>query len=108
MNNIIKGPLYYIYMGMVAVFCTNAINIHAGINGLEVSQSVVIALSLIINDLHFLLTGAAPAVEAHTFSLFFLIPFVAVSIPLLWYNWYVFINIYFKKKIIYLLILKNY
>jgi len=82
------GPLYYIYMGMVAVFCTNAINIHAGINGLEVSQSVVIALSLIINDLHFLLTGAAPAVEAHTFSLFFLIPFVAVSIPLLWYNWY--------------------
>jgi len=82
------GPLYYIYMGMVAVFCTNAINIHAGINGLEVSQSVVIALSLIINDLHFLLTGAAPAVEAHTFSLFFLIPFVAVSIPLLWYNWH--------------------
>ncbi len=77
-------------MGMVAVFCTNAINIHAGINGLEVSQSVVIALSLIINDLHFLLTGAAPAVEAHTFSLFFLIPFVAVSIPLLWYNWYVY------------------
>jgi len=82
------GPLYYIYMGMVAVFCTNAINIHAGVNGLEVSQSLVIALSLIINDLHFLLTGAQPAVEAHTFSLFFLIPFVCVSIPLLWYNWY--------------------
>jgi len=82
------GPLYYIYMGMVAVFCTNAINIHAGINGLEVSQSLVIALSLIINDIHFLLTGAQPAIEAHTFSLFFLIPFVGVSIPLLWYNWY--------------------
>ncbi|ORY75894.1 UDP-N-acetylglucosamine--dolichyl-phosphate N-acetylglucosaminephosphotransferase-like protein [Neocallimastix californiae] len=82
------GPLYYIYMGMVAVFCTNAINILAGINGLEVSQSIVIALSLIINDIHFILTGAQPAVEAHTFSLFFLIPFVGVSIPLLWYNWY--------------------
>ena len=27
---------YYVYMGMLAVFCTNAINILAGINGLEV------------------------------------------------------------------------
>ena len=28
------GFLYYIYMGMLAVFCTNSINIYAGINGL--------------------------------------------------------------------------
>lgn len=27
------GVLYYVYMGMLAVFCTNAINIYAGING---------------------------------------------------------------------------
>ncbi|KAF3430329.1 hypothetical protein E2986_11626 [Frieseomelitta varia] len=32
---------YYLYMGMLAVFCTNAINILAGINGLEVGQSLV-------------------------------------------------------------------
>lgn len=41
------GFLYYVYMGMLAVFCTNAINIYAGINGLEAGQSTVIALSVI-------------------------------------------------------------
>jgi UDP-N-acetylglucosamine--dolichyl-phosphate N-acetylglucosaminephosphotransferase len=29
------GILYYVYMGLLAVFATNAINILAGINGLE-------------------------------------------------------------------------
>ncbi len=36
------GPLYYIYMGSLAVFCTNTINIYAGINGIEVGQSFII------------------------------------------------------------------
>lgn len=27
-----------VYMGMLAVFCTNAVNIYAGINGLEAGQ----------------------------------------------------------------------
>ena len=35
-------------MGMLAVFCTNAINIVAGINGIEAGQSLVIALSVIV------------------------------------------------------------
>lgn len=30
------GILYKLYMGSLAVFCTNSINIYAGINGLEV------------------------------------------------------------------------
>jgi len=30
------GILYYVYMGNIAIFCTNAINIYAGINGIEV------------------------------------------------------------------------
>ena len=29
------GVLYYVYMGLLAVFCTNAINILAGINGFD-------------------------------------------------------------------------
>ena len=33
---------------MLAVFCTNAINIYAGINGIEAGQSLVIACSVII------------------------------------------------------------
>ena len=30
MTNVNSGILYYVYMGMLAVFCTNAINILAG------------------------------------------------------------------------------
>jgi UDP-N-acetylglucosamine--dolichyl-phosphate N-acetylglucosaminephosphotransferase len=36
------GFVYYIYMGSLAVFCTNTINIYAGINGIEVGQSFII------------------------------------------------------------------
>lgn len=33
-------------MWLLAVFCTNSINIHAGINGLEVGQTVVISCAV--------------------------------------------------------------
>lgn len=45
------GILYYVYMGMLAVFCTNAINILAGINGIESGQALFISGSLIIFNL---------------------------------------------------------
>jgi len=35
-NSVYLGLLYYVYMGNIAIFCTNAINIYAGINGIEV------------------------------------------------------------------------
>ena len=47
----VSGFLYYLYMGMLAVFCTNAINIVAGINGIEVSQGIIIGLSVIAFNL---------------------------------------------------------
>ena len=40
------GPLYYLFMACLAIFCTNAINILAGVNGLEVGHSIVLALTL--------------------------------------------------------------
>ena len=49
-TNIDIGALYYVYMGMLAVFCTNAINILAGINGLEAGQSLIIGLSIIAHN----------------------------------------------------------
>ncbi|XP_037085083.1 UDP-N-acetylglucosamine--dolichyl-phosphate N-acetylglucosaminephosphotransferase-like isoform X2 [Pollicipes pollicipes] len=79
------GPLYYVYMGMLAVFCTNAINILAGVNGLEVGQSVVIGLSLM---LHNLLELGGPLRDTHLFSLYLLLPFLGVSLALLYHNWY--------------------
>ena len=46
-----KGLVYYIYMGMLTVFCTNSINIYAGVNGLEVGQSLIIASSIMLHNL---------------------------------------------------------
>lgn len=44
---VLLGALFYVYIGMLAVFCTNSINIYAGINGLEVGQAIIIALSVL-------------------------------------------------------------
>ncbi|KAK3826501.1 MAG: glycosyl transferase family 4-domain-containing protein [Linnemannia elongata] len=84
------GALYYVYMGMVAIFCTHSINIMAGINGVEVGQSLVIACSIAINDMIFLQSASsgAPAIETHLFSLYFILPFIGVSLGLLIHNWY--------------------
>lgn len=40
------GILFYVYMIMLVIFCTNAINIIAGINGVEVGQSLIVATSI--------------------------------------------------------------
>lgn len=47
----LTGILYYVYMGMLAVFCTNAINILAGINGIESGQALFISGSIIVFNL---------------------------------------------------------
>ncbi|KAG0312130.1 tunicamycin resistance protein [Dissophora globulifera] len=84
------GALYYVYMALVAIFCTHSINIMAGINGVEVGQSLVIACSIAFNDMLFLhsSTSNAPAFETHLFSLYFIMPFIGVSVALLIHNWY--------------------
>ncbi|KAL4917252.1 glycosyl transferase family 4-domain-containing protein [Aspergillus aurantiobrunneus] len=83
------GFLYYVYMAAVAIFCPNSINMLAGINGVEVAQSLVIAILLMVNDALYLVTPFRhPATDSHLFSLYFLLPFVGVSLALLCHNWY--------------------
>jgi UDP-N-acetylglucosamine--dolichyl-phosphate N-acetylglucosaminephosphotransferase len=83
------GPLYYIYMASVAIFCPNSINILAGINGIEVSQCLVIAFLLVFNDcLYLLVPYPHPATDSHLFSLYMILPFIGVSLALWWHNWY--------------------
>lgn len=81
------GVLYYVYMGMMVVFCTNAINILAGINGLEAGQALIIATSVVAFNIVQLIR-----VETenwyHNLSLYFLLPFVATNAVLLYFNWY--------------------
>ncbi|KAG1687710.1 UDP-N-acetylglucosamine--dolichyl-phosphate N-acetylglucosaminephosphotransferase [Nymphon striatum] len=80
------GPLYYVYMGMLAVFCTNAINILSGINGLEVGQSLIIAASIMLFNIIEL--SSECCWKNHLFSLYFLPPYFATTLALLYYNWY--------------------
>ena len=112
------GPLYYIYMSLLSNFATNSINILAGINGSEVGQALIIALSVILNDLLYLpwpidfriplhllgnkaeldfggvwnagmAFGSRQLVERHVFSLYFMLPLVAVCTGFMYHNWYV-------------------
>lgn len=113
------GPLYYVYMSLLSTFCTNSINILAGINGSEVSQALIIALSVILNDLLYLpwpkdfriplhllgrgrelevggvwsagmAYGSKVLVERHLFSLYFMLPLVGVCAGFMYHNWYVY------------------
>ncbi|ORY64906.1 glycosyl transferase family 4-domain-containing protein [Pseudomassariella vexata] len=83
------GFLYYGYMAAFCIFSPNSINILAGINGIEVLQSIVIALLLAFNDVLYLVTPYPhPATDSHLFSLYFLLPFLGVSFALLAHNKY--------------------
>lgn len=103
---------------MLSTFCTNSINILAGINGIEVGQAVVIAISVVINDLLHLPLPISPNLlmylpqwvndwsvsalvgpttveqaERHLFSLYFMLPLIGASLALLFHNWLVKLSI---------------
>ncbi|KAG7088555.1 hypothetical protein E1B28_012537 [Marasmius oreades] len=111
------GPLYYVYISLLSTFSTNGINILAGINASEVGQALIIALSVIVNDLLYLpfpidfripvhllgsqmevevggvwsagmSYGSRELVERHLFSLYFMMPLVAVCLGFIYHNWY--------------------
>ncbi|KAL6795583.1 UDP-N-acetylglucosamine:dolichyl phosphate N-acetylglucosamine-1-phosphate transferase [Trichoderma sp. SZMC 28012] len=83
------GVLYYVYMACVAMFCPQSINMLAGINGIEVSQCIVVSLLIAFNDCLYLFTPYPhPATDSHLFSLYFLLPWIGVSVALLAHNWY--------------------
>lgn len=81
------GYLYYVFMAMLAVFCTNAINILAGINGLEVGQSMILAISVIIFNVTEIFLNYG--MRHHHFSLYLLLPYLATTVALWKYNKYV-------------------
>eukprot|EP01100_Stratorugosa_tubuloviscum_P007745 TRINITY_DN3199_c1_g1_i1.p1 TRINITY_DN3199_c1_g1~~TRINITY_DN3199_c1_g1_i1.p1 ORF type:complete len:376 (+),score=139.37 TRINITY_DN3199_c1_g1_i1:742-1869(+) len=79
------GLFYHIYMACIAVFCTNSINIYAGINGLESGQSLIIGCSVLIHNLiEYYSSGALNQL----LSIFLILPFVATILPLCYFNAY--------------------
>ncbi|XP_027174849.1 UDP-N-acetylglucosamine--dolichyl-phosphate N-acetylglucosaminephosphotransferase [Coffea eugenioides] len=87
-ENIDLGWIYKLYMGLLAVFCTNAINIHAGINGLEVGQTVVIACAILAHNIMQIGGSKDPEYQqAHAFSIYLVQPLIATSLALFSFNW---------------------
>jgi UDP-N-acetylglucosamine--dolichyl-phosphate N-acetylglucosaminephosphotransferase len=80
------GSLFLVFMGLLAGFCTNAINILAGINGLEAGQSYVIACSVLFFKMYDLSQGAAG--DNQMFSVLLMMPFIGTTLGLLRHNWF--------------------
>jgi UDP-N-acetylglucosamine--dolichyl-phosphate N-acetylglucosaminephosphotransferase len=64
-----------------------AINIYAGINGLEAGQSLIIGVAILTANLFELWAGAG-AQSPHLFSALLAAPFISTTLGLLWYNTY--------------------
>lgn len=84
------GPWYKVALVLILIFCTNAINIHAGINGLEVGQTCVLASAVLTFSLGRLAAAGNNAlVEGpHMLSVFLTTPLLATSLGLWYFNWY--------------------
>lgn len=78
--------VFLIYMGLLAVFCTNAINILAGINGLECGQSYIIASSILFFKLYEL--SIEEISEEKVFVILMIMPFIGTALGLLRHNWF--------------------
>lgn len=88
MTNIDLGWMYYMYMVSMTIFCPNSINILAGVNGLEVGQSIIIGVLALINDALYLMMGSPASWESHRFSAIIILPFLGVSTALWkWNRW---------------------
>lgn len=74
---------------MLSIFCMNSINIYAGINGLEVGQSIVIGFGVIvINICEILTSNSAEHISTQFLSLYVVLPFMTVALCLLYFNKY--------------------
>lgn len=88
------GPAYHVFILLLSTFCVHSINIYAGINGVEVGQALIIALSICCNDVLYLDPRAGEPGsfaslelrERHMFSLALLLPFCGCCIGLLIWN----------------------
>lgn len=81
------GSLFLVFMGLLAVFCTNAVNILAGVNGLECGQTYVIACAVLLFKLYEL-SLSAPVNENQLFAALLIMPFIGVNLALLRFNWF--------------------
>jgi UDP-N-acetylglucosamine--dolichyl-phosphate N-acetylglucosaminephosphotransferase len=85
------GLIYRIYLVALVIFCSNSINILAGINGLEAGQTFIIACAVLLHNLIQLAgpAGAVPDIrDGHLFSAYLMLPLAFNTLGLLLFNWY--------------------
>ena len=82
------GILFKVYISLLAIFCTNSINILAGINGLEVGQSLVIAGTIILYNVIEILYEGEEKLFENIFSLSIILPFFFCALALFLFNKY--------------------
>jgi len=80
------GLFFLVALSLICVFCTNSINILAGVNGLEAGQTLVIALSIAVHS--FIQISLGQDIPQHEVSLVLIVPFVSVTFALLQHNWF--------------------
>ena len=81
------GGFFLLFMGLLAVFCTNAINIYAGINGLECGQAFIIACSILFFKLYEIaILGQAN--DNQIFAVVMIVPLIGTMLGLLRFNWF--------------------
>ncbi|KAL0216206.1 hypothetical protein P9112_008390 [Eukaryota sp. TZLM1-RC] len=80
------GYIYLVYLVLLLLFCSNSINIYAGINGLEVGQSIIISLVMIAYNILHLFTKDNSIKDSHFLALSLLLPFTSSSLGLFHWN----------------------
>lgn len=83
------GILYKVFMVMLTIFCTNSINILAGVNGLEAGQTFVVACAILLHNFLSLAGSTDSTVrDGHLFSTYLVLPLAFTTFGLLTFNWY--------------------
>eukprot|EP00959_Pyramimonas_sp_CCMP1952_P128214 2681222-Pyramimonas_sp.AAC.2 len=65
---------------------------HSNIPALFCAQSLVIAVAVLIHNLSMLGESGDIVNDAHLFSAYLMLPFIATTLALLVFNWYVFLH----------------
>ncbi len=90
------GVLYQCYMVALTIFCSNSINILAGVNGLEAGQTFIIACAILTHNLMSVASAgtacdvadACGVRDGHLFSAYLMLPLAACTFGLLIHNWW--------------------
>jgi UDP-N-acetylglucosamine--dolichyl-phosphate N-acetylglucosaminephosphotransferase len=78
--------LYLLYITLLGIYQTNTINIYAGINGLEVGQSIVAACGML---LYFYTSGLLQgSASDYHYSIYLLVTFLGTTVALMRFNAY--------------------